>query len=234
MTPPPSLARTLTHCTSIPAEAEATVAELGRNAPGAVIYAASKTAAEKAFWAFRDERKPSFAMTALNPVYAIFLLLPTRSNIFFDRFVAGPPLVTPKTPSAISETILPIWTIFSGGAHPTFPTPGLGPNVDVRDVAYLVSYSLSHAQETDGERYIASGSFSSSQAIADVLRKAFPDAAGRIVEGMPGQGYRSDYTPDETQLTVESRKAKALMEGGNWIPYEKMVVDTAKAFQGLV
>lgn len=49
--------------------AEAKVAELGKNAPGPVIYSASKTASEKAFWAVRNSNKPSFTMTAINPVY---------------------------------------------------------------------------------------------------------------------------------------------------------------------
>ena len=47
---------------------EAEVARLGKETPGAHIYLASKTAAERAFWKFRDEAKPAFTMTALNPV----------------------------------------------------------------------------------------------------------------------------------------------------------------------
>jgi nucleoside-diphosphate-sugar epimerase len=48
--------------------AEAEVARLGKATPGPIIYAASKAASEKAFWKFRDENTPSFAMTAVNPV----------------------------------------------------------------------------------------------------------------------------------------------------------------------
>jgi hypothetical protein len=48
--------------------AEPKVAELGKKSPGAVIYSASKVAAEKAFWAFKEEKKPSFSMSALCPV----------------------------------------------------------------------------------------------------------------------------------------------------------------------
>jgi len=43
------------------------VEKLGKATPGALSYAASKTAGEKAFWNFRDEFKPSFAMTAICP-----------------------------------------------------------------------------------------------------------------------------------------------------------------------
>jgi nucleoside-diphosphate-sugar epimerase len=46
---------------------EEEVQRLGKQTPGAQIYRASKTAAERAFWKFRDEQKPSFSMTAINP-----------------------------------------------------------------------------------------------------------------------------------------------------------------------
>ncbi|EOO00522.1 putative nad dependent epimerase protein [Phaeoacremonium minimum UCRPA7] len=48
---------------------EGLLQKLGKNAPGNVIYAAEKTLAEKAFWQFRDEKKPTFAMTSINPVF---------------------------------------------------------------------------------------------------------------------------------------------------------------------
>lgn len=48
-------------------EAGAAVAKLGKKAPGGMIYRASKTAAERALWNFRDEKKPQFATTSVNP-----------------------------------------------------------------------------------------------------------------------------------------------------------------------
>lgn len=47
---------------------EGEVARLGGGAGGPQIYLASKTAAERAFWKFRDEHKPKFSQTAVNPV----------------------------------------------------------------------------------------------------------------------------------------------------------------------
>lgn len=47
--------------------AEAEVQRLGTQSPGSLIYSASKMAAERAFWKFRNEKKPPFAMTAINP-----------------------------------------------------------------------------------------------------------------------------------------------------------------------
>jgi nucleoside-diphosphate-sugar epimerase len=43
------------------------VAQMGRDTPGIAIYAASKTAAERVFWEFRDQHKPSFTFAAINP-----------------------------------------------------------------------------------------------------------------------------------------------------------------------
>ena len=47
--------------------AERLCEKLGKNTPGPAIYAASKAATEKAFWKFKDENKPIFTMTTINP-----------------------------------------------------------------------------------------------------------------------------------------------------------------------
>ena len=44
------------------------IEKLGKKSPGPLIYAGSKVASEQAFWKFRDEKKPQFSMTAINPV----------------------------------------------------------------------------------------------------------------------------------------------------------------------
>ena len=48
-------------------EAGAVVAKLGKNTPSGMIYSASKAASEKTLWRFRDEKKPSFTVTSVNP-----------------------------------------------------------------------------------------------------------------------------------------------------------------------
>jgi nucleoside-diphosphate-sugar epimerase len=48
--------------------AEKVCEEKGTETPGPIIYAASKVAAEKAFWEFNTEKKPHFAMASVNPV----------------------------------------------------------------------------------------------------------------------------------------------------------------------
>lgn len=49
-------------------ESQEIVVAKGKEAPSLAIYAASKTAAERAFWKFRDDKKPHFTMTTVNPV----------------------------------------------------------------------------------------------------------------------------------------------------------------------
>lgn len=55
--------------------AEDAVKQLGKATPGPVIYSASKVAAERALWKFRDDYKPKFTMTAINPWYVSILPL---------------------------------------------------------------------------------------------------------------------------------------------------------------
>ncbi|KAJ3963218.1 hypothetical protein N0V92_000043 [Colletotrichum tropicale] len=44
------------------------VRKMGAESPPGLPYLASKVVGERAFWKFRDERKPSFSMTAINPL----------------------------------------------------------------------------------------------------------------------------------------------------------------------
>ncbi len=43
------------------------VEKRGKDTPGNVTYAASKTVAEQAFWKFQAKAEPPFAMAAINP-----------------------------------------------------------------------------------------------------------------------------------------------------------------------
>ncbi len=62
--------------------AEQEVRRLGRNSPGYVIYQASKTAAERAFWRFGRETGAGFGMTALCPAYVTpFFVIPSTRRL---------------------------------------------------------------------------------------------------------------------------------------------------------
>lgn len=191
---------------------EAEVARLGKNTPGNHIYRASKTAAEREVWKFRDQYNPSFTITAVNPVW-----------------VSGPPLVLPEDPANINETVRNVWTIFSGQEIP----PPLGPAgtfVDVRDVARLMVWAATHGEEANGQRYIALGGVGGEQAIADILRKHYPERRGLIKEGTPGKGYLPGYGFPEGGIDIDSSKA-VKATGQDWIGYEKAVLDAAKEFE---
>ncbi|KAH7394167.1 putative NAD dependent epimerase/dehydratase [Phaeosphaeria sp. MPI-PUGE-AT-0046c] len=187
----------------------------GKETPGIIIYAASKVAAEKAFWEFKESEKPKFAMASVNPV-----------------FVIGPSLIAPSSISSIGETVQSIWKTFSGASPPA--QTALPHVVDVRDVAQLLRYAVEHPEQTNGERYIASGAVDHPQALRDILREAFVETRGRIEEGEKGVGYAADYQDREGGYRVDSGKAKKLLEGGKWIEYRQSVVDTARGFVGLI
>lgn len=184
--------------------------KLGKKTPGAHIYLASKTASEKAFWKFHDEKTPSFSMTAINPV-----------------FVVGPPLTFPDDPSKLPETVINVYTILSGQPIPP-PLGGSGGFVDIRDVAALMVYGVEHHETANGERFIASGGVGAPQAIADILNAKYPDR--NIAVGAPGEGYEPGWGFKDGGILIESSKAQKAL-GRNWTTYDKTILDAAKSFE---
>jgi nucleoside-diphosphate-sugar epimerase len=187
---------------------EAAVSSLGAGASSVDIYAASKTAAEKAFWAFRDERHPSFTMTAINPA-----------------LVGGPALLFPDNPEDINETIIMIYKVLKGGPMP--PTTGSGTVVDVRDVARIFVFAVQHPEVANNERYLAISSAGNAQAVADILREAYPERRDVIDKGTPGAGYRPDY---DISWKVSGKKAEEAT-GQKYIGFKESVLAAAKAFE---
>jgi len=188
--------------------------KLGQKAPGPLIYASSKVAAEKTFWKFKEERNPHFSMTAINPV-----------------FVTGPPLVQPTAPKQIGETVEYIWEVVSGREIPQ-PLAGFSWFVDVRDVAFLAVKAAGKGRELDGERVVASAHFGPPQAVADILRGTFPEKKGLIKEGTPEDGYNPGFRPVGEQ-DIDGGKAVKVM-GRDYLPYETTVIDAARMFEKLL
>ncbi|KAE8454301.1 hypothetical protein EG329_005226 [Mollisiaceae sp. DMI_Dod_QoI] len=193
-------------------DSEAEVARLGKQTPSGHIYRASKAAAEKAFWKFRDENKPSFTMTAINPA-----------------FVYGPPTVLPEDPEKLAETVKPIWDVFSGKPLPP-PLGGSGSCVDVRDVAALMVLGVEKGEEMDGERYIATAGIGGPQQIADILNEGRPDRRGKIEVGEPGKGYLPGFGLPTEGTRIDSAKGKKAL-GREWINFRESVLDSAKVFE---
>lgn len=201
-----------------------TVAESNKSSgtptPGGVLYTASKQAAERAVWAFREQHKPSFAVTTINPTVTI-----------------GPPIQPPSDPKKLNTTLEPTYQIFNGGAIPA----GLGSNsfVDVRDVAFLHLWAYEHPKEADGERFIASSGYGPPQATADVLREAYPDRRHIIQAGKPGEGYvgfnketgvveRVEYPAG--RIRVSGAKAEKAT-GMKFREFKESLLETAKAME---
>ncbi|KAF4443729.1 hypothetical protein F53441_11371 [Fusarium austroafricanum] len=197
-------------------QADEVLAQAGSEATGHQIYVASKVKAERAFWEFRknNSSRINFTMTAVNPVW-----------------VAGPPLILPEDPEKLSETAIVPYRIMNGEDMPS-PGPGNGTHVDVRDVARLIVFAVDNKNVADGQRYIAggNGNFANIQAYRDLLRKTYPDRKEIIGEGEPGKGYVQDYSIPEGGFKIDARKA-VKATGQKWIPFDKMVLDSAKAYE---
>ncbi|KAI1810149.1 NAD(P)-binding protein [Poronia punctata] len=186
------------------------VREKGDEAGGFHAYLASKTAAEKVFWKFREENKPSFAMTTLLPTYFI-----------------GPPLVPWGSPDEIPYSNSDFWKVVAGQEVPG-PMMIYGDTIDIRDVARMLLWSALHPEKSDGERFICSSAVGGGQAIADILSKQLPSL--KIQHGDPGSGYSSNYKPKHGTGGFDDTKA-VLATGEDWIPYEHSVVDMALFLQ---
>ncbi|KAI0205060.1 hypothetical protein F4808DRAFT_448171 [Astrocystis sublimbata] len=189
---------------------EQLVKQNGDEAGGFHAYLASKTAAEKVFWQFRDTYRPSFGTTTLQPTYFI-----------------GPPLIPWETAANIPYSNTDFWKVVSGEDIPG-PMMIYGDTVDIRDVARMLLWSALNTSQSDGQRYICSSFVGGGQAIADILNRRMPSQ--KIQRGQPGQGYLPDYKPRAGISAFDASKAASAMKE-DWIPYEESVVDMARFLQ---
>ncbi|MCJ1479083.1 hypothetical protein MMC13_007767 [Lambiella insularis] len=187
--------------------------ELGAQAPPGLLYQVSKVEAERALWAFRDEYRPSFSVSAVNP-----------------GVVIGPPVQPPLTASALNETLRPIWSVFSGADNAIPPAIGSASYIDVRDVAAIHVWCAEHPAESNGQRYLMANGRGTPQAAADILRKAYPHRK-EIPVGEPGSDYvAGTYDWLKDRQSFDSGKAKRAL-GKEFILYDKSVLDTAKVME---
>ncbi|RFU30552.1 hypothetical protein B7463_g5794, partial [Scytalidium lignicola] len=199
----------------------------GKKTPSGLLYTASKTAAEKALWKFKDEHKPPFAITAINPAV-----------------VTGPPVFLPSNPSGLNETLRPVYAVFSGTTSTIPHNIGSGGYVDVRDVAKAHVWAFEHSDVANGERFITCQGFGPGQAIADVLREKYEGTkiGEKITKGEPGKGYEG-YNKDTGKVDyVRWVKGAVQVDGGKtertmgikYIDFPQSIVDTAKVLEALL
>ena len=143
--------------------------------------------------------------------------------------VVGPPIQPPPSPSALNETLKPIWDIFSGEAQTLPPTIGSAGYIDVRDVSAMHIWCAENPTESANQRYLMVEGQYAYQAVADILRKAYPDRK-MIPVGEPGSGYTPDYSWSEDSMTFVSSKAKKAT-GRTFIKYDQSILETAKVFE---
>ncbi|KAI3316913.1 NAD(P)-binding protein [Xylariaceae sp. AK1471] len=186
---------------------EQIVQQEGDKAGGLHAYFAGKTAAENLLWKFRNDHRPSFAITTLQPTYFI-----------------GPPLIPWKSPADIPYPDSDFWKVVAGEEVPG-PLVCYDDSIDVRDVARMLLWSARNPEKADGERFACSSAVGGGQAIADILRRRMPSL--NIQQGQPGKGYSPDYKPRPGVGGIDASKAVAVT-GENWIPYEESVVDMAR------
>jgi nucleoside-diphosphate-sugar epimerase len=153
-------------------------------------------------------------MTAINPVS-----------------VWGPPVLLPENPEDLNMTAKVVWTVFSGQDIPP-PLGGSNGAVDVRDVARLILFAVQEKEKADNQRFIAASGVRSEQAVADILRRAYPDRRDIIKEGNPGVGYLPDYSVPEDGPAARIDSSKAVkLTGSEWISHKQSAIDAAKAFE---
>ncbi|KAL8649259.1 MAG: hypothetical protein Q9210_004506 [Variospora velana] len=219
--------------------------ELDDNAKGRVLYPASKTAAERAVWEWREKRKVSKDTGAELPPFAVSSINPT--------IVVGPPLQPPPDPRQINMTLQTAWAMISGTIcsflaelwaplllsaiprvgqldHVPRATPTAA-YISNYDVSRMHVYAALHPSECNGHRYLLAAGRAPPQALADVLRKIRPQWKDRIPMGEPGNGYVEGYTWVEGGVTIECERAKRALGGGEWMGFEQCVKETVEALE---
>lgn len=188
-----------------------TAQELGKNTPGRIIYAASKTAAERAFWNMHRETQGQrhFSMTSINP-----------ATVF------GPPLYMPPQVDLLSPSIRILYdTVIEGTGVSTVRGGGtVMSSVDVRDVARLMLWASRHPQEADGQRFLACAWNTTPEHITEILAENFPQLPLTLA-GTRGTAALSDGC---SPLYNGDKALKAT--GQDWIELEKSIMDSATYF----
>ncbi|KAI9830863.1 MAG: hypothetical protein M1826_004292 [Phylliscum demangeonii] len=194
-------------------KSEKQLAQPGSQLDPGQLYVASKVAAERTVWSWREDHKPSFSISSVLP-----------------SLVIGTPAQLPATPDGLNLSLQPTWGVFAGENLTLQDLIPITAVVHVRDVSTIHIWCGEYPRDSDGHRFIASAAYCSAQATADILRKHYPARRGIIPEGHPGQGYQSDFSKPPHQLGFDGTKA-ARAVGLTYLPVEQMIVDTAKAME---
>ncbi|KAG6852877.1 hypothetical protein C0991_008390 [Blastosporella zonata] len=180
------------------------------------IYVGSKLAAEKAAWKFVEEEKASSAAWMLAIVdFSLTVLLPAVALGPIHKDMTGPP----------RQDVSLGW-LYDYIADPPrkdgAPTAEITLFVHVYDIADLFVASLT-SPEADGQRIITLGTKSSYAAVADILRKAYPNRKVPPADpNAPAMAF-----PGAEVIRFDTSLGTKLL-GGKWRSLEDMVLSGAK------
>ncbi|KAG2175962.1 hypothetical protein INT44_000440 [Umbelopsis vinacea] len=161
-----------------------------------LAYTASKNEAERAIWRFKEEKKPSFAISTILP-----------------SFVYGPLLPPPASEKEVQANTTAKEIVFYYSGENQDPSKDLGLNifVDVTDVALAHVRAVERVDKSDGQRYLLSSGGFSFQEVVDILREAFPERQNIIAKGQPSQKAaenRFDHSKSVRDLGIQYKDFK--------------------------
>lgn len=165
-----------------------------------VAYCASKKFAEKAFWEFGETVKPNFSLTTVS---MSFVLGPAIHQVEYPKFGSSLEGFYHSMAFPAGETkfmdFFPSW-------------------LDVRDAA-KIHVVVFEDDALDGNRLLPIAGMATDQAIVEALHKYRPEEAKGITEGESGSFKPDEYFKFDSSKTQNKLKFE-------YIPYEKMVLDT--------
>ena len=194
--------------------------EEGEHCSPYVAYPAAKVAAEKLVFHFRDQHKPSFAITSIG-----------------GSIATGPALLLPKSAKDLPLTLQSVYKAVAGLDEPG-PQDAIGkiagaaPYTDMRDIVRMYLWAIENAKDSDGQRYLVVAGCAPRQAIFDILREAYPERNHIIPKGTPGNGYQQDWRTSDLGVGFDGSKALDAM-GGDWISYKQSILETAASLRPL-
>lgn len=178
--------------------------------PG-TAYRASKTLAEKAAWAFVNDKS---------------------NNAKFDLVTVNPPLVFGPVVhhlaslDSINTSNERIVGLVHGKWKQEVPETGTFLWVDVRDVAEAHVRAF-EKPELGGKRLFTTAGYFSNRDVLNIVRKDFPD----LKEQLPAEGVKGGELPPKDKLMTFDNSETTKSTGIQWTPLEKTITDTVKSLK---
>ncbi|KAJ6569495.1 NAD-P-binding protein [Mycena capillaripes] len=169
----------------------------------AVAYRASKALAERAFWDFIKDEKPTWDGSSICPC-ATF----------------APPIQPLASLSALNASTAFLWDMANGKYKSCVPNVGSPVYVDARDVARAHVRAVER-DAAKGQRYLLIGGLYVADQFIDVIHRQFPELRGNLPPADLTKIGHLDFKYDSSKATKEL--------GIQYTSLQTMVVDTIKS-----